>query len=138
MEVSVNNQRKPSATHNLPSAANPAPISNILVKTGIISQSLVDIFPVAPGAKPRPVRLGRKATVKARVLTSQEIVNELHEYETKKKNEIAANGKGRCCNQRENGKESQAYQGGTPTHMSKCKSHPKNSAALSLAGRKTC
>ena len=48
----------------LPSTAKPEPVySNILVKTGIIPRSLVDIFPIAHEAKPRPVRLGRKATV---------------------------------------------------------------------------
>ena len=59
----------------LPSTAKPEPVSNILVKTGIIPRSLVDIVPIAHEAKPRPVRLGRKATVKARVLTSEEIVS---------------------------------------------------------------
>ena len=83
-------KENPSVLPNLTSAVNPAPISNLLVKTGVIPQSLVDIFPEAPGAKPRPVRLGRKATVKARVLTSEEIIKEMHEHETKKRNEIAA------------------------------------------------
>lgn len=56
-----------------------------LIKAGIISPRLAEVLVSPPDPACHVMRIGRKKTAKARVLTSKEISNEIREHERKKK-----------------------------------------------------